>query len=66
MNMIKCPDCGKLLATRFAMHECKPKDEYRNDLHRLMSQPKSFFKAKPSAKSSWKSGDIADAREVKP
>ena len=52
MSVVKCPDCGRLVATSFAMHECKPKGGYRNDLHRLMCQPDSFFKAKPSAKSS--------------
>jgi len=58
VSVVKCPDCGRLVATSFAMHECKPKGGYRNDLHRLMCQPDSFFKAKPSAKSSWKTGDI--------
>lgn len=51
MSLIKCPDCGRLVATSFAMHECKPRGGYRNDLHRLMCQPESFFKpAKHSGK----------------
>jgi hypothetical protein len=60
MKVILCQDCGKIVATRFALHQCKTTSGYRNDLHRLMAQPKSFFqsKPKPSAKSSWKNGDI--------
>ena len=60
MSAINCPDCGKLISTTFPMHQCKPKGGYRNDLHRLMCQPASFFKAKAKrcVKSSWKTGDI--------
>lgn len=58
MSFVKCTDCGRLVKSSFAMHECKLKCGYRNDLHRLMCQPESFFKAKPADKSSWKTGDI--------
>ena len=23
-TVIRCPDCGKIISTRFAIHECKP------------------------------------------
>jgi hypothetical protein len=28
-KLIKCPDCGKLIATRFPLHECKPKSDIK-------------------------------------